>query len=221
MDERKFNTAAWVTIIFAVISILLQGVLTYWSLLGVQISMFPFGAKVVFLLLEIISIAVYIFIFLTFKYLLNKHFKFHQVDSYITLMIIGGIALSLVSLLWVIPQFEKPLSIITALIVIPFGIICAVFGIKLLQLPDDLYGMLRPLSYVTIGEGFCWGTVVLSPIGIILSAVSSILLGMIFFKAAAQNIQPRLGNQAVRFCDNCGNSLEEGEKFCTSCGQRI
>jgi hypothetical protein len=60
------------------------------------------------------------------------------------------------------------------------------FGVKLLQLPDDLKGLHKPYCYLNIITGFCLATVVLLPAGIVASAVTDIMLGTIFFQSAKQ-----------------------------------
>jgi hypothetical protein len=60
------------------------------------------------------------------------------------------------------------------------------FATRLLRLPGNLYGLLKPFCYITIVSGICFITVLLSPVGIIAGAVADVILGVIFFRAAEQ-----------------------------------
>lgn len=68
--------------------------------------------------------------------------------------------------------------------IIPLGVISIVFAVKLLHLPDDLFGLLTPFSYTIIASGMCYASIILSPLGIIGEAAAGVILGMIFFRAA-------------------------------------
>ena len=60
------------------------------------------------------------------------------------------------------------------------------FGVKLLQLSNDLKGLHKPYCYLNIITGICLATVVLLPVGILASAITDVMLGTIFFQAAKQ-----------------------------------
>ena len=66
---------------------------------------------------------------------------------------------------------------------IAFGIVSCVFGAVLLRLHDNLFGLLKPLSYATITGGVSFAAVVLFPIGLIAFMVRDVILGIIFFRA--------------------------------------
>jgi hypothetical protein len=60
------------------------------------------------------------------------------------------------------------------------------FATRLLRLPGNLHGLLKPFGYTQIVSGICFITVFLSPVGIIAGAVADVILGVIFFRAAEQ-----------------------------------
>jgi len=69
------------------------------------------------------------------------------------------------------------------LVAIIGGVIHILFGIRILHLPEDLFGLLKPFSYLSIAIGICSVTFILLPLGLIIEAVSYVILGMIFFRA--------------------------------------
>jgi hypothetical protein len=66
---------------------------------------------------------------------------------------------------------------------IPLAVLSIIFGVKLLRLQDDLFGLLRPFAYVTIAAGVCFVTILLAPLGLVVDAVSNVILGVIFLRA--------------------------------------
>ena len=59
-----------------------------------------------------------------------------------------------------------------------------VAGIKMLSMPDNLGGLLRPYCITEIVFGLCCATLVLAPVGIMACMVSDIVLAVVFFRAA-------------------------------------
>ena len=66
----------------------------------------------------------------------------------------------------------------------PLGVIYVFLGIKLLNCEDNLFGYLKPFSYLTIATGIMTAVVVLVFFGFITAIISDIILALIFFKAA-------------------------------------
>jgi hypothetical protein len=66
-------------------------------------------------------------------------------------------------------------------IIVAQGVVQAHFGYKLLKLPNDLGGMLKPFCYVNMATGILMATIILIPVGIVVSAISDLMLGTIFF----------------------------------------
>ena len=73
-------------------------------------------------------------------------------------------------------------GLLQGLALIPFGIIFIVFAIKLLRLPDNLFGLLKPFSYTSIATGFCFATIFLIPLGLVASTIADMILAIIFFR---------------------------------------
>ena len=78
---------------------------------------------------------------------------------------------------------ESLLPIVDKVLYITFGLLTITFGVVLLKLRDDLYGLLRPYVFATIGSGVCGATLILAPVGKLAAAVAYVTLGMIFLRA--------------------------------------
>jgi hypothetical protein len=120
------------------------------------------------------------------KRFLNNLFNFRNTDKNIDLMIITGIVAGVLSVavLYVTPLKES-IGYAGIGIVMVQGVVQAQFGYKLLKLPYDLGGMLKPFCYANIATGILLATIVLIPFGIVVSALSDLMLGTIFFKISA------------------------------------
>ena len=69
---------------------------------------------------------------------------------------------------------------------VPYNIIVIVFGIKLMKFEDDLFGLLKPLVFVTIASGVLRATIILAPLGLLAHIASLIILGMVFLRAKGE-----------------------------------
>ena len=84
----------------------------------------------------------------------------------------------------IVPPLDSTADWLVGIAVVPLALINVVFAIKLLRLPDSLYGMLKPFSYLYMATGLCFTTTILMPLGLIGSAVSYVILGIVFLRAA-------------------------------------
>jgi hypothetical protein len=102
-------------------------------------------------------------------------------------MIWGNIALAVLSLFSLgTGKLESFMGTLTVAALIVFGILSIMFGTRLLRLSGNLYGLLKPFCYVTIGSGICLVTIFLLPVAITAGAIADVILGVIFFRAAEQ-----------------------------------
>ncbi len=69
---------------------------------------------------------------------------------------------------------------------VPYNIIVIVFGILLMKFEDDLFGLLKPLLFMTIASGVLGATVILAPLGLLAHIASLIILGMAFLRAKGE-----------------------------------
>ena len=79
---------------------------------------------------------------------------------------------------------DNIVGIVSAILLIPYGILHTVFGVKIIKLDDELFGWRKSFSIFTIFTGISIATVILFPLGLITSMVSDILMAFIFFAAA-------------------------------------
>jgi hypothetical protein len=142
-------------------------------------------------ILTIVSLGLFLYIISYLRKLLNIRFQFHGVDIYISLLIWGNVALATLSLLSLGSKgLEWVMNVLSVAAFIFFGILSIIFATRLLRLPGNLYGLLRPFSYAQIVCGICFITVFLSPVGVIAGSVADVILGVIFFRAAEQPLSP-------------------------------
>jgi len=76
------------------------------------------------------------------------------------------------------------------LVGIPLSIISIFFAVKLLQLPSDLGGLLKPIVVVNIIACVCFLLIVLAPVGLLLTAAGDLMIGLVFLRRAGINDKP-------------------------------
>jgi len=128
---------------------------------------------------------IFVTIVLYLKRLLNIFFKFHDIDKSIDLMIMASMMTGAITIgIFSFPTLKEQLGSAVIVILALQGIVQARFGYRLLKLPDNLGGMLKPFCYANLATGIFLATVVLIPLGILASAISDLMLGTIFFNMA-------------------------------------
>jgi len=65
---------------------------------------------------------------------------------------------------------------------VPLGILSVIFDIKLLEMQDNLNGLLKPYAFLNIAAGICFATFILSPLGLLIGAVGDVMMGLILLK---------------------------------------
>ena len=97
-------------------------------------------------------------------------------------MVMGSIVTGILAIsLYSFPAFKESLGYALIVVLVLLGIVQIEFGYKLLRLPNDLGGMLKPFCYANLATGILLATVVLVPLSIPVSALSDLMLGTIFF----------------------------------------
>jgi hypothetical protein len=181
ITKKQLDLAGWCSITNALIAI--PSLAISWFLDPVK----AIGPRLSQAVLTVVGLGLFLYVISSFKKLLNIRFKFHEVDIYISLMIWGNIVLAILSLLSLgTGQLESFMELLTVAALIFFGVLSIMFGTRLLRLSGDLYGLLKPFCYVTIGSGICLVTVFLLPVAILAGAIADVILGVIFFRAAEQ-----------------------------------
>jgi hypothetical protein len=131
-------------------------------------------------------LALLIYLLLTFLHLLHRRYAFHHADKTISLLIQASIIQTAASLLGLaIPELAAAVRMFVLIMVVIAGILHMMFGIWLLQLPASLGGMHRPYCYLNIVTGFALASIMLLPLGVLMSCIVDVMLGTIFLQAAA------------------------------------
>lgn len=143
------------------------------------------NAIVILTIIQISGTLLFVAIVLYLKRFLNTLFNFHNTDRNMDLLVISSMAAGILSIgaLYYIPLKESLGTVAIAILVVQ-GIVQAQFGYKLLKLPDSLGGMLKPFCYANLATGILLASVVLIPLAILVSAISDLMLGTIFFNMA-------------------------------------
>ena len=185
--KKQLDLAGWCSITNALIAI--PSLAMSWFLDTVK----GIGPKLSQAILTVVGLGLFLYVIFSFKKLLNSRFNFHDVDTYISLMIWGNIALAVLSLFSLgTGKLESFMETLTVAALIVFGILSIMFGTRLLRLSGNLYGLLKPFCYVTIGSGICLVTIFLLPVAITAGAIGDVILGVIFFRAAEQTPQDEI-----------------------------
>lgn len=185
ISKDQLQRAGWLSITNAIFTIPAVVLSFYLD------SMEGAGAKFGQAILMIVSLGLFVYVLSSLKRLLNERFRFHEVDLSISYLLWGNLSLTLFQLLSLVnPEFESAVAILSILAYIFFGILSLMFATRLQRLPDPLYGLLKPYCRLTIISGACFITVILLPLGILAGAVTDVLLGLIFFRAAEQSPSP-------------------------------
>ena len=181
ITKKQLDLAGWCSITNALIAI--PSLAMSWFLDTAE----GMGPRLSQALLTVVGLGLFLYVISSLRKLLNIRFKFHDVDSYISLMIWGNVVLATLSLLSLgSERLESLMGILIVIALIFFGVLSIMFATRLLRLSSDLYGLLKAYSYTTIISGICLVTVFLLPLAIILGAVADVVLGVIFFRAAEQ-----------------------------------
>jgi len=136
--------------------------------------------------MQLSSTAIFVFTSLTLKKYLNQAKRFHDTDRFILLLVKANIVITAVSLIGVaVPSIASSAGTLAIILIIPLGVIQLMFGYKLQNLQADLGGLHRPYCYLNMVTGFSTAAVILLPLGIFTGAIADIMLGTIFFQAAA------------------------------------
>ena len=181
MTKEKLTLAGWLSVTNALFAV--PSVAMYLFLEANNGT----GAKLAQGILTVVGLGLVVYILSSLRRLLNSRFQFHGVDLYISLLIWMNIALSILSLFALESDIlERAMNIFSTIALIVQGIILIMFATRLLRLPENLYGLLKPYSYITLTSGICAITILLYWAAIIAGAVADVILGIIFFRAAEQ-----------------------------------
>lgn len=137
------------------------------------------------MVVQLFGIILFSVITLCLKRLLNTRFRFHATDRQIELMIMANVTAGILVLVGMnLVQYKETLGIAAMVILVFQGIVQIQFGYRLLKLGDDLAGMLKPFCYANMATGICIASLLLMLVGVVVSAISDLMLATIFFNIA-------------------------------------
>jgi hypothetical protein len=183
LNDKNLTFAGWLSIAGAVMAIPLVALGVMAGMAGDESVAMPYLQA----FLSMGALIIYVYIFVMFRRLLNEKAGFHKADKYITLLIWFNVIVTVISVILIpVTEAQDVIGIAVLLLLIPLGIVYVVVGVKLLHCEDDLFGYLKPFSYLTIATGVMTAVVVLMLLGVVTSIIADVLLAVIFFKAAKQ-----------------------------------
>jgi hypothetical protein len=184
--DTGFRTAGWLTII----GIFVAGVDAVIAIMSLSNpSLKPLYLVRIPLIILRVSFGVYVFVQL--KRLLNERYDIHEANGIITGMIVLDIAWG-VDAMMIFPFVGLPPTgflailhnVIAALLFLTlFGILGIILGVFLLRVREDS-GLFRIYAILCIVSFSCMATVILNLIAILPGVVASVILAILFFRAA-------------------------------------
>lgn len=181
MSHRTLTIAGWLTMISAFASIPLAYLA--FSLEGQADS----TDTLILAILQGAGTLLFVAITLFLKRFLNGIFSFHATDKSINLMIVANVVAGIFIVGGMYVSQIKEIVGIAALVIMVFqGIVQLQFGYTLLKLQNNLDGLLKPFCYLNMVTGICVASIVLIVVGIVVSAISDLMLATIFFNTAKQ-----------------------------------
>lgn len=184
--DTGFRTAGWLTIIGIFVSGV-DAVIAIMSLTNPNLK--PLYLVRIPLIALRVSFGVYVFVQL--KRLLNERYDIHEANGIITGMIVLYIAWG-VDAMMIFPFVGLPPTgflailhnVIAALLFLTlFGILGIILGVYLLRVRENS-GLFRIYAILYIVSSSCMATVILNLIAILPGVVASVILAILFFRAA-------------------------------------
>ena len=175
MNSRLLKIAGWLAMVSAFLTLPLVYV-SYKLDNKVDLT-----ATVIQTIITISGAVIFTIIVLYLKKFINSFFKFHSTDRNLELLIVANIVVAVLTLVAIyFTQWKESIEYAVLAVIVAQGIVQFQFGYKLLKLPNDLGGMLKPFCYANMATGILMVSIGLIPLGILASAISDLMLGTIF-----------------------------------------
>ena len=195
--DNPYMMAGWLAIASAALLLPAMVLSIFIDIIFHRSHSLPVGLAMVYFLAAVAQALCSLYALYRFRDYINEHFDFHETDGLITCILIGAMAVTSVALVGKVVAWsgaELPVVIaflgMLLLVGIPLSIVSIIFAIKLLQLPSDLGGLLKPMIVINIIACVCFLLVILAPFGLLLAAGGDLLLGLIFLRQAGINDKP-------------------------------
>ena len=138
-------------------------------------------------MVDVVLMFMWLYYIVVFRKLLNIKASFFEVNSLIKSMILMSFALIAFDIMSLFGSVAEDLfGFLSMFAVVAYSIVYIIFGLKLKHCQDNLYGHLNLLSILIIITGIFTASIILLPLALITSVISSIVFAQIFFKAAKE-----------------------------------
>lgn len=184
MTYRAMLIAGWLSVLSSFVTIPVAYL--SWKLEG------RIDAKAVLIqsCIQILGILLFLAIILCLKRLLNASFRFHEVDKEISWLIKTNVMAGIITIASLqATDLNDTFGLAAIILIAAQGIVQVRFGYRLLKLNDPIGGMLKSYCYLNMATGVCIASLILILVGMVLSAVSDLMLGTIFFYMASRSRQ--------------------------------
>jgi hypothetical protein len=187
--KEDYNLAGWAAIASALFFLPIMGLTIYFDLQPDSAA--KVGSLLVLVIfLDFISKIFMLYALLRFRDLLNQRYQFHAVDHLIVILWVVGVCIGTLSyLLRVIPDAKVPVLITGATLMVLYGVLGIVYATRLLRLPGNLNGLLKPLAYTTIATSVCFLLVIPAPFGLALAVATSVILGLVLLRQKDEELE--------------------------------
>jgi len=185
--DTDFRTAGWL--------IILGMFVTFVDVVITIISLSNPNLKPLYLVripLITLRVGFEVYVFVQLKRLLNERYAIHEANGIITGMIVLDIVWGVDAMI-IFPFVGLPPveflgilhTVIAALLFLTlFGVLGIMLGVYLLRVREDPSGLFRIFAILYIVTSSCMATVILSPIAMLPGLVASVILAILFFRAA-------------------------------------
>ncbi|NCA82750.1 MAG: hypothetical protein EOM72_08385 [Opitutae bacterium] len=137
--------------------------------------------------LSVASYAIGIYVYAALRHLFETRHGFPGASGPLRALITLSVAMGACTILGVasahVQMWGARLSLLS---LVAFGILDIVIGLRVLRAEIDLSGLRKPYACTTLAGGICYATILLFPIGILVSVASGILVALIFFRESSQ-----------------------------------
>ena len=187
--KEDYNLAGWAAIVSAIFFLPIMGLTIYYDLQPDSAEQVG-SLLVLVIFLDFISKIFMLYALLRFRDLLNQRYQFHAVDHLIVILWVVGVCIgTLAYLVRVLPDAKVPVLVTGATLMVLSGVLGIIYATRLLRLPGNLNGLLKPLAYTTIAGSVCFLVVILSPLGLALYIATSVILGLVLLRQKDEELE--------------------------------
>ena len=136
-------------------------------------------------LLSLVSYGIGIYLYATLRHLIETRYGSRELSKLLQAFIYLSVILAVCTAFGVLSEkIQLLVGLLSLLALVAFGILSILFGFRLLRQNFELSGMRKPYAYTGIAVGICYASILLLPIGLLISVANDIIAALIFFGAA-------------------------------------